>query len=920
MTDPSDHAAARRYLAPLPVSSWRWDEAGQVIEWTDGTTIAFRQELEEILRRLAPRGLPPFHALLMLLAACHDSWCEVSEHLLAQLGLAASVSRSSPPDWLPEILGRLDTVRALPADLRHDLTARALLAELVFEDSPRLVRPDDASQVVRGLSGLSDPALLAAQSSTPRPFVLQHELRPLYEGLAKVDAETLRLRRQTGLDALIRPAEVDVMPADHIRRLISALRDDAELGGVARVAGQLLAAIHLPRPIADHEDLPVGGMSDIANRGPLDRLLISELAQDDLTLAVRVAMNEALYLRRESPPRNPPQRRAVLIDAGIRVWGVPRVFATAVAMAIAATADRNTTVDVYRAQGKSVVPVDLTSRNGLVQHLGALEPDAHTGDALAPFCEAVGAKDSAADLVVITGEDVVADPAFRRAIEVLVAESLLLATVTRDGRFRMVACGRKSRKTVSEARLNLEELLAPRRAPTAPLVDKRRPSDLPAILGVKPFPLLLSYQPVAKHRHWVTPNGYVLGISHTRCLMQWHPHASAARMLAEDMPSGRIQWATTSGRISKVVVEQFQQKNLWLLKIDIEAGICESLPLECRPEPLRHVCGHGEMVFLVYDGWVDMFDTELGRLRQSLPMKTWPMRWYHRFFAAETPANGWSWNALSYDGVTARCEPVFAERDSPAARDHYYLAFVDVEGHDGPIGIREDGRLYDPARDKTFGLELDGRPYVNSVSRNGRFVNLWQSFTSSAGVLFPSGAGVLIELPSGEARTYRGEGLPDELVIRNLRPVPLRTRFRGAFVNHAGRLVLVGRSGSQLELTFNRVCHQIEFSFIAGDPRANAQFKRFIHLRPQPTRGYTLKVAAWDDGSRIYLDSRGMLHLKSSDVAIPELTMVLFERELAGWCADGRLWGASRFTGTDSGADPEAIYTGVLEPFLERLR
>ncbi|TVS13105.1 MAG: hypothetical protein EA424_21830, partial [Planctomycetaceae bacterium] len=229
MTDPSDHAAARRYLAPLPVSSWRWDEARQVVEWTDGTTIAFRQELEEILRRLAPRGLPPFQALLMLLAACHDSWCEVSEHLLAQLGLAASVGRSSLPDWLPEILGRLDTVRALPADLRHDLTARALLAELVFEDSSRLLRPDDASQIVRGLSGLTDPALLAPQNSAPRPFVLQHELRPLYQGLAKVDAETLRLRRQTGLDALVRPAEVDLTPADHIRRLISALRDDVEL-------------------------------------------------------------------------------------------------------------------------------------------------------------------------------------------------------------------------------------------------------------------------------------------------------------------------------------------------------------------------------------------------------------------------------------------------------------------------------------------------------------------------------------------------------------------------------------------------------------------------------------------------------------------------------------------------------------------
>ena len=39
--------------------------------------------------------------------------------------------------------------------------------------------------------------------------------------------------------------------------------------------------------------------------------------------------------------------------------------------------------------------------------------------------------------------------------------------------------------------------------------------------------------------------------------------------------------------------------------------------------------------------------------------------------------------------------------------------------------------------------------------------------------------------------------------------------------------------------------------------------------------GYTLHAAAWGDGSRAVLDSRGMLHLRSSQAAIPELTLVL---------------------------------------------
>ena len=78
----------------------------------------------------------------------------------------------------------------------------------------------------------------------------------------------------------------------------------------------------------------------------------------------------------------------MLIDAGIRLWGVPRVFATAVALSLAATTDRNIRVDAFRACGRSVEPVTLTRREGLIAHLEALEPDAHPGDALPAFSAA----------------------------------------------------------------------------------------------------------------------------------------------------------------------------------------------------------------------------------------------------------------------------------------------------------------------------------------------------------------------------------------------------------------------------------------------------------------------------------------------------------------------------------------------------
>src|SRR6185295_15446117 len=105
-------------------------------------------------------------------------------------------------------------------------------------------------------------------------------------------------------------------------------------------------------------------------------------AYDDDTLAARIALNEALYLRREPPAANPPPRRVLLIDVGIRMWGLPRIFATAAAMALAATADPHAELATYRVAGDVADAADLTSRKGLIKHLAVLRPDPHPAAAM----------------------------------------------------------------------------------------------------------------------------------------------------------------------------------------------------------------------------------------------------------------------------------------------------------------------------------------------------------------------------------------------------------------------------------------------------------------------------------------------------------------------------------------------------------
>ena len=128
-----------------------------------------------------------------------------------------------------------------------------------------------------------------------------------------------------------------------------------------------------------------------------------------------------------------------------------------------------------------------------------------------------------------------------------------------------------------------------------------------------------------------------------------------------------------------------------------------------------------------------------------------------------------------------------------------------------------------------------------------------------------------------------------------VQPQAVRNRFSKIFVDPQGRLGLVSRkSESVISLAANR-------QMVMESRRAEIPDKRVVAtFSPAPAPqgvGYSLQVARWKDGSLAWLDSRGMLHLKSSDRSIPEVTLVLRDGALAGWTSEGRTFGMAYFAG-----------------------
>jgi hypothetical protein len=83
--------------------------------------------------------------------------------------------------------------------------------------------------------------------------------------------------------------------------------------------------------------------------------------------------------------------------------------------------------------------------------------------------------------------------------------------------------------------------------------------------------------------------------------------------------------------------------------------------------------------------------------------------------------------------------------------------------------------------------------------------------------------------------------------------------------------------------------------------------------------GFTLRAARWADGSRAILDSRGLLHLISSDTRLPQITLTLSTGPTAVWTSDGRSCGWSYFL-RDKATMSESLALKFLTDFTSRLR
>ena len=908
-TSPASLDAFRRYLRPRTESFWRWSPSGDALVWDDGVTIMLTAELVGVLEAIRLTGVPQLDAIAYLAAACRESWSDPPERPAA---IARRLELSGPGTgdlFDAKLRPQLDRVHQLPAEFRQG-AGLALVAQVAFETYPdSYFRQSGADALVETLRTAHLPSLL--ENATPSSGGIRSTLHRLSHALEAVTEETLRLRQRTGLHELPQPIENDSDDGPpSLRDLLAELVDDPELGGLARVARNLAASVHLPRALGDPDDQPLGGISDIGNRGDFDRLLISELAADDDVLMTRVALDEALYYRREKPPSAPPRRRVVLLDTGLRTWGTPRLLIVAAATAMLA-ADEDAT-ELFRPFSVGAKPIDLTTREGLVDQLESLGTHDHPGRFLKGWRSHLEPDD---DAVLLTTDDTLADERFEAALLESGLLPLYLGVVSRDGRFTLLTRTELGTRTIRTVDLDLTTLLRPV-ATAATKPGEAEP--LPAVLHQFPSPLSL---PTKADPETIVPGAgdRLYGVAAGGQWIAWDEGDDAARVLSDKLPA-KLERVMLLEPIADL---DAAQPGVIVLQPD------KGYPLLLRYEwlaadapPTKKLIGGGgrpigacrvgpEHIALVRSGSVDLYAIADASHDQSL-LVPGEMVWQgDRFFRGPE-----GWYTLSRTRRGGQFDLLIDNRIIPAGS---VVRVVQPFGR-SPLAVLDNGDVYHCDSGESVRLNVRG-VHVLEARYDPVAAAIVMKTQTASGAIEHRGYFDSIRqfLDEDLLATATGRGVPTARWT-------LRHRFDAIGQDRAnGSIALRSRRGSWSTIDLLSVGPDVPERLIFRNrdepPPEWAAFEPVPPVAAPKGVGYRLATAEWR-GGRAWLDSRGLLHLRQADADAPEATLYLDTVSIGLQCSDGRVAGSHDYFGGVPDARPvelATLFREVLIRFASRI-
>jgi hypothetical protein len=892
------------YLAPRSRSFWRWADGG-IVEWCDGRTIVYADELRQVFDHFATIGLPFLDGILLVFAASRESW--------QRFGADATHDRLLA-DYLAEVLSdhaarsavtaALDELNQRFASKHGPKDERVWLAFTLLSNLSKRCSSSEAADIGTLLQdGLSlGHMFTGGQASWWDGEVGSRDFANLVENIKRLSPERLDAIQSTSVEEPTVALQTVGSSAELVRDLLQGMLLDAELSGLSTVATQLMGVLYREPKLLARDDDASGGLSDITNRGSFDRLLLSELAYDDDMLAVRVANNEALYLRREPPKMLDRIDRRILIENGVRMWGLPRLFATSVALAMTAISNPAAEVHVWRSEANQLTASDLTSRTGIHEHLGALDRTLHLGSVLKEFLNqqvhAVSDHEGRqTEDILVLSTDSWNDADFRSLLAFEKPSALLIITVDRQGGLQIVDYSQSGFRIVKQANLDLSRLF-----PSTPTQAIKRISKLPVLFDRQPFPLRL------KHR---CANPTIVSDSELVCLMDaerlvfWNQIDWGAMQIRQLNGAEKILWAGRQfdSRSFWVIWKQRENPNPRMLEIDSLTGEVQH-EIQLAPSLVTPIGYRIEASVLVVYGKHNSIAHSLvdGTVIASLS--------HDQRIAGDVNVfrnNDGKWKCIRFDQGALSVFPIeFAAAQSDRAVIAHCFQWCAAGGF---IGFTKTGMPYVTAPHikvpPRLALNLGLLRKVHDLNGDGS--SFWFELKSNQDQKPAAQRDYLchrfvIDAGGLQTPTESHQNWVPKMASGGWVAQPYSKSFSGVGYWHGKLILFKPNSVFTLDLTRRDWVWRTESR---SKTYSSLSFERFESVSDHDFRFGISKAKL--GGVELFLDDRGFLHLRSCDGGIPELCLVLKPGKLNGCTSNDLFFGDRAHCGSHRLVPHESI-------------
>jgi len=588
---------------------WSWAEHGRVIEFANKKTICYREELTYLLGELPSGTHFPLGSSLLILCACKENWeslFEVEQQLM-RLSLAQgfrSHEYLKAQQMKQDALGFLRVINSLPQEMRMGIQRTSVISGVISSLKIDRAYPEVHAMVKDLGTGELDYTILRHRKKLSFKTVEQ-DLAPLAQAFVYFpDKETLELKLRTGLTTLPKRAPL-ALPEEPGADLLGQLHEEVKTRLLSGLTRKILAAIRIPMHLAGSSEQSLGGVADISNRGPYDKLLLSELAQDDHLLTARLANNEALFLQRETTPDNAMQELGVFMDVTLKMWGLPRVMALATGLAFREGRQRNQKLQVYAIGGSESRLVDLDTKKGVITALEDLDPALNCGAQLLKTVRAHATKKG--KYILITNEHFLRDATVSAAFHNIREQLSFLVTIGHQGHIRLFKLGKGQQRLLNEAIIDPFEGQAARFRKNTP----QNYSGLPAIMQEQVFPL---YYPASKVKMnqqttYVTADKNVIIVTQDRRVLYWPEKGFGAVELVDCLAAGAYCFGETHEDVY-ILVNSSKSENLQVYHLNVRELRGELFEVAAKQQTGYQIKFLNQDFYLLGSNGLDILDPE----------------------------------------------------------------------------------------------------------------------------------------------------------------------------------------------------------------------------------------------------------------------------------------------------------------------